>query len=1134
VRFAKLFLLVALAILMSSAAAWAQGIVTGSISGTVQDAQGAVVNGATVVAVQEGTNIRLTGTSNGNGTFALRGLPVGIYDVTVNASGFAPLKLNQVGVNSGKDTSVGTRALAVSGAEEVVNVESAAPMIESTTSQVTASYSTQQLTDLPIGNTFDNIALLSPGVAQTHDNTFSNRNGAGLSVNGQRGRSNNFEIDGQNNNDNSVGGSALFFGNQDALQEVQVITNNFSAEYGRNTGSVVNYITKPGTNAFHGTAYEFYTGSFLSSLSNDEKSPVFGFCLPNQNPATDGCTAAVVPRVVDNRYGGTFGGPVMKDKLWFFGSTNYEQQNNGVTPAASTGAFTPTPTGLQQLAAAFPGNAAVAALTSFGPFAIKDGNPSVVPGTTRTIILQPGTTPVPVEFGQVQRLVPAEFRDKEITGRVDYQFRDKDHIFGRYLYQSQLFTGALANSSTVISRGSYVDVPSRNQEVGIDWTRNWNANFVNQFRISYFRENVAFEGGAIPTCVSATPNACPAAVSIGSTSGQSIFGFGEGTTSPQGRIVNNTQFQDNATLQKGNHLLKFGGEYDRQRSPNVFLPTANGSFSFTNFNNFLNGVGKLTIADGPNKLNFKEQDAAAYFQDDWKVMPNLTINLGLRWEFFQQAINSLSDLTMARESGTGAFWNPALPLSAKTIPGIPENYKNFEPNVGFAWSPQLLGAHSTVIRGGYRINFDPAFYNMFLNVATSAPVVNNGTINCTAAAPCLPSNGILGTNVRALNLPSLPRGADPRSRNETTVSSPFRNPYAQNYTFGIQQEITPRIVGELRYAGNYTLHNFQTLDANPDISGLIADYPNFVPAGVTPCTTAGSPGVGRLDCTHSNVRERANTAFSKYNSLQSRLDFRDYHGVSAGVSYTWSHTIDNVSEIFSTAAAGTTVAVGPNPFNVTSAETANSGLDLPNVTTVYVNYRLPFFSSRQGLMAKALGGWEINNVYQFNSGQPASVAQLAFNGSACDASFANAFLGSLDECRPYFLGGNPNDPTRYAINSGPSSVDLFNNPVAQAATNPFGVQRNTLRTQSFNNLDTSVYKNTKLTERFTLQLQATATNILNRQYRGAGGTSIDPFIDDRLTVGNTTTIDPVANTFLNSHGQVSNNRTVTLGAKFIF
>jgi len=1137
VRFTKVLVLATVVLLLPASLAWAQGIVTGSISGTVQDAQGAVINGANVTAVQQGTNIKSVAVTTGNGDFILRGLPVGIYSVSVNSSGFAALKVNSVEVNSGKDTSLGIRQLAVSGAEEVVNVESSTPLIESTTSQVTSTFSSQQLTDLPIGNTFDNIALLAPGVIMTHDNTFSNRNGSGISSNGQRGRSNNFEIDGQNNNDNSVGGPALFFGNQDALQEVQVVTNNFSAEYGRNTGSVVNYVTKSGTNDFHGTAYEFYTGSFLSSLTNDQKSPTFGFCLPNQNPATDGCQEAVVPRVVDNRYGGTIGGPVIKNKLWFFGSTNYEQQNNGVAPAASSPSLTPTPTGLQQLAAAFPGNAAVAALTSFGPFAIKTGNPSVVPGTTKTIVLQPGATPVPVEFGQVQRLVPAEFRDKEISGRVDWQFRDKDHVFGRYLYQSQLFTGSLAgNTNAVISRGAYNDVPSRNQQVGIDWTRNWSATFVNQFRVSYFRENVSFEGGAIPNCVRSTLNDCPSSLSIGRTSGSSMFSLGYSSALPQGRIVNNTQFQDNATYQKGKHLLKFGGEYDRQRSPNVFLPNANGTFSFTDFNAFLKDVGTLTLADGPTSLNFKEQDAAAYFQDDWKLFPNFTVNIGLRWEFFQQAINSLHDLTTARESGAGAFWNSALPLSAKTVPAIPENYKNFEPNIGFAYSPHLFGSHSTVVRGGYRINFDPAFYNMFLNVGTSAPVVNSGSISCTAAAPCLPTAGILGSNVRSQNLSKIPLGLDPRARNETIVSSPFRNPYAQNYTFGMQQELTPKIVGEIRYAGNYTLHNFQTLDANPVLggaNGLATNYPGVIPAGVSICNTAGSPGINRIDCTHGNVRERANTAFSKYNALQSRLDFRDFRGVSAGVSYTWSHTIDNVSEIFSTAAAGNTVAVAPNPFNVVTSETANSGLDLPNVTSVYVNYRLPFFASGQGFTGKLLGGWSVNNVYLFNSGQPASVAQTSFNGSACDTSFANSFLSSFDQCRPYFLGGNIYDPTRYAVNSGKATTDFNGNPVAQAATNPFGVQRNTLRTQSYNNLDTSVYKNTKITERFTLQLQATAFNILNRQYRGAGGSTIDPFIDDLVTQSNGS-IDPVLNTFLNNHGNASNNRTVTLGAKVIF
>lgn len=1136
-QFRKQAISLVLLILCLAVLSFGQGIVTGEITGTVLDPQGAVVPNAKVTAIQVSTNITQNTVSNASGVFSLRGLPVGAYKLTISASGFVNLELNNVVVTTGTTANLGNQQLAVSGAETVVNVEAAAPLIESTTSQVTNTFATQQITDLPIvgGNGFDSLALLAPGVVNTHSNTFSNSNGVGLSVNGQRGRANNFEIDGQNNNDNSVGGPAFFFGNQDALQEVQVITNNFGAEYGRNAGSVVNYVTKSGTNSFHGAAYEFYNGSFVRSLQNDQKSGLLGFCTAGQTPAANGCTAPQVPRDVDNRYGGAIGGPIVKDKLWFFGSTNYEQNFQGVAPASSGTSLTPTPNGLAQLAAAFPNNPQVAALTTIGPFGIKSGNPTVVPGSTKTLTING----VPIEFGAVQRLVPAENNDKEITGRVDWQFRDKDHVFGRYLYQSTIQSGTNTSTNSTIARGGFDNVTGRNQEVGIDWTRSWTNSFVNQFRISYFRENLGFEGGAIANCLRTSLFDCPTSITIGKTSGSPIFGAGYATNIPQGRLVNNTQFQDNATWQKGNHSLKFGGEYDRQRSPNTFLPNANGGFSYSNFNNFINGVGTLTLGNGPLAFNFKEQDAAAYFEDDWKIFPTLTLNLGLRWDYYQQALNLLHDLTVARESNPAtAFWNTSLPLSARTFPSIPENYKNFQPNFGFAWSPHLsmLGGHTTVIRGGYRINFDPAYYNIFLNSATASPVINLGSISCTAAVNCL-GQGALGFQVRAQNLPLLPLGANPNSRNQTTVASPFKNPYAQNYTLGIQESVTSNIVAEIRYVGNHTIHNFQTLDANPLVSNigrpgppLLADsYPQFIPSGVSVCTTAGSPGIGRINCNNTNIRERANTAFSNYNALQTRLDFRSYHGMTAGVSYTWAHTIDNVSEIFSTGAAGNTVAGSPNPFNPAGTEVGNSGLDFPNVASIYMNYQLPFFRSSNGWRGKVLGGWELNNVWTYNSGQPASVAQLNSEGSPCDTSFNIAFFNPYDTCRPYYQGGDPYNPASYAINAGKASVDNAGNPVAQAAFNPFGSRRNTVRGETFNNLDTSIFKNTKITERFTLQLQATVFNILNRQYRS----TFDPLIEDAAFLPSGA-VDTQNNGFLNSNFSASNNRNMTLGAKIIF
>ena len=221
----------------------------------------------------------------------------------------------------------------VGSASETLTVEGAAPLIETTTQQITNTFDAQKVASSANWQQLRHLDPLAPGVAPAGDAGFSNTNGAGFAVNGQRARSNNFQIDGQNNNDNSIGGPSIFFGNQDAISEIQVVTN-YSAEYGRNTGSVVNYITKSGSNNFHGTGYEFWAGNTFSSLNNEEKSTIFGFCAPGES-SSDGCTSPTVPRYVDNRFGGTIGGPIVKDKVWFFGSTNFEKTRTGGSPSSS-------------------------------------------------------------------------------------------------------------------------------------------------------------------------------------------------------------------------------------------------------------------------------------------------------------------------------------------------------------------------------------------------------------------------------------------------------------------------------------------------------------------------------------------------------------------------------------------------------------------------------------------------------------------------------------------------------------------------------------------------------------------------------------------------------------------------------
>src|ERR1700684_1128267 len=270
-----------------------QGIVTGSISGTALDPQGAVVSGANVRATKRETNRVFSTTSSDAGVVQLPSLPPGTYAVTVEVQGFSTYEAKNVLVEVGKDTSLGSINLKLGSSAEVVTVEDAAPLVESTTDQLSATFSTEQVASVPLGNTYDSFVLFTPGVATAGSGGFSNNNGAELSVNGQRARSNNFQLDGQNNNDNTIGGPSIFFGNQDVIAELQVVTN-FDAEYGRNMGGVVNYITKGGTNHFHGTAFEFWQGDHFDSLQNQEKSPLYGFCASGQSTAT-GCAAPAIP-----------------------------------------------------------------------------------------------------------------------------------------------------------------------------------------------------------------------------------------------------------------------------------------------------------------------------------------------------------------------------------------------------------------------------------------------------------------------------------------------------------------------------------------------------------------------------------------------------------------------------------------------------------------------------------------------------------------------------------------------------------------------------------------------------------------------------------------------------------------------
>jgi hypothetical protein len=469
----------------------------------------------------------------------------------------------------------------------------------------------------------------------------------------------------------------------------------------------------------------------------------------------------------------------------------------------------------------------------------------------------------------------------------------------------------------------------------------------------------------------------------------------------------------------------------------------------------------------------------------------------------------------------------------------------------------MFGRDNTVIRGGFRIAYDPAFYNMFLNVATAAPKVNFASLGPLfggAASTGLPTGGLFGTQVIPYLTP-FASGGDPGFANQTQVPQNFRNPYTEQWNFGIQHSFTPRVVGEVRYVGNHAVAQFQELNGNPALQPLIdAGFQNLIPAGLTPCTTAGAPGsiggLGYANCNFTNVIQYANTAQSNYNGLQSELRMANWHGLTATASYTYSKTIDNASEVFSTLGGGNTLAYAQDPFNTSGPERANSGIDFPHIVGVALVYDLPFYKAQKGLTGRVLGGWQVNTTYRYTSGQPYTTIQRFVNGSLCDP--AGDFGGNYDACRPILsnsaaplatvgtYAGCPTGITFCDFVTGaaitPSDVHWIQNTpeAAQVYGTPFaGVGRNTLRGQSISTANLSFFKDIPITEKLKAQFQAQAFNVFNTQFRGVP----DPILDD-VSRGSFQNTDFNSNGGLTFAGNIITDgigrRRLLFGLKLIF
>lgn len=1195
-------LLISVSIAPLSGSVFAQAT-SGGLRGVVTDATGGVIPDAEVVVREAGTGVETRTRSNEEGIYTLAKLKPGKYVLTISKDGFRTQEFQDVDIILGQDQTIDAALQAGAPTEVVTVTAQGEELVQRETVQQSSQFEARKVTDLPsnvAGGGIDTLAILAPGVVPSFAGV-ANSNGQELSVNGNRPRSNNFSIDGQDNNDLTVAGPSFFVDNADIVAEYQVVTNNFSAEYGRNQGAVINIVTRAGSNDFHGTASWFHRDRKLfDSMTNIEKRS------GRDDP----------PPFLYNVYGGTLGGPILKDRLFFFGS--YQMITGRAVGLFESDNPTIAPEELGRLSAAFPNNPAIQALTQFSTFAVGNGVGTVSERTDRprneTITLGGQTFRLAYPVLEVRQPT----NQHEFSARGDWTINSKNNLWYRHLYQTADNKNAL--SSPTGSESFFGDVPASTHHGGANLTTQVGTNKVNEFRFAFTRLDVIFGGG----CEGAFPGCIPDPVNnIGQTVPNIIFAglrssetqstlqsIGPISSLPQGRLVNVYQFADNFSWTMGRHQLKMGADIRRLTNRSLFLPNINGTFRFNTAASVVeNRPSTVQLAAGQLEISYNETDQFYYFQDDWRVKDNLTLNLGVRYEYTGQPINELSKISVERESDPSrALFRQDIPLENRTFPEIEADKNNWAPRLGFAWRPRmgdnmfgrmLFGEQDkTVISGGYSIAYDPAFYNLLSNIATSAPLVFlNTTANAATGPVTFPLPSTLtgeavqafatSNNIFATNL------FDPRFFSQTTVAPNFHSPYSQQWSLRIQREVGANNVVEARYVGNKGTGLFQTVNRNPRIDTLIngfttsiinaagneqeitfRGFPELVPSGLTPQVAGQGQCVDDPRTTTLNeaaqcngrilpqglIRSRENTANSTYHGLQTRFAGR-LSTVSYGVSYTWSKSLDDASEVFSLFES----AVSQSPFNVNSLERSNSLYDRRHALALNWVWDVPFFKGQEGIAGRALGGWQVNGTYYLSSGQRFTPSQF-FNTfvfgqglSYEDVSFATGFVG-LDTLRPFaanpgaprdqvgisqidaslifgvpvqnlngFYSFNELNTTGEAVTVSSNDVRyIFNGPgAARIFGTPFGTAtRNSEIGPRLNNLNLGLFKNFRITERVSLQFRTELFNALNHPNTGVGfivnDVTPDIFVED-------------AGSIFNRRDEMEYaRRAIQFGMKFIF
>ena len=1070
--------------------------ITGSIRGTVVDPSGAVVQAAAVSAQQIETGLTRTALTNREGEYVLVELPIGHYQIRAEAKGYQKYLQEGITLNVNQNATVGIH-LKLGAETQQVEVKADAQLVQSTVSSLGETVMQREILDLPLdGRDFSQLGWLQPGVvpltAGLKDAGGAARANQAYSVNGQRPESNNFLIDGADNV-NAVDAGFVLKPPIDGIAEFKILTHNANAEFGRNTGSTTNIVTRSGANSFHGAAWEFLRNDVMDS--------------------SDSFSRTVQP-LKQNQFGATFGGPILKDKTFFFGYYEGFRNRQGETAPATVPSQAERQGNFAELCTAIP-NAVIDPTTGF----CSDPNGQLtffgekVPFNQMTLFtpIDPIATNVLPFFplpnrgsnGFIATQTLSQNND-QFGLRLDHYLSHADTLNFRYMFSGGPTTDPLSTAGANVP-GFPVGEDDRAQNFVAQETHVFSPTIIGVARFSYLRNKFLLDqhinhepASALgfqydPTLPSA---AGPPFIQVGG-----YASVGDPITGPRNTFQNTFDLSGSLSWIHGRHELKFGGGYRRDQINALQGIATNGFFvfagipSFANFlyndgfANFLSGNPVVFLQGGGDfSREIRDRAMDMYGQDNYKVTSRLTLNLGLRYELPFPATENKNRVNLF-VPGAQSTVIPGAPagLLYPGDPGVPAGLiptqkTAFAPRVGFAWDPR--GDAKTVVSAAYGIFYEPYYTGQ------------GGPLQDPISAPPYLKTLQLGFPINSFANPFYnpdPFGVPfPEPMTLLVVNRNLHLPYAQDWNLNIQRSFGADWLLQVGYVGTTGVRLPRFIEGNPAVyvPGVDTTSPGCTPPNhPCPLSTSSNANQRRLysgctladppsSCIYSSVGEIASIANSSYNALEASLRKRFSHGLSFLASYTWSHSIDDVSSFNITGSASQQTAgendLAQNPFDL-AAERGRSMFDARHRFVLSYQWSLPFLQHSQSWYGYVLGNWQLNGIFTAMSGTPFTV----FDSNDVSVQGSAPEISGFSSNRPNVVG-NPN--------SGPhTAAQWFNKsafqPIVQDPNSPvqqFGNEgRNAVQGPGYVNWDFSAFKNIRLTESKQLQFRGELFNVLN-------------------------------------------------------